>query len=67
MKRFRMTNEVTKHITEFTEEDAPPWLTSKNQVPGSTMDSSWFWKGYVLTLEIGGVVLTDFNAIERIE
>jgi len=67
-KRFRMSHLSFNRITEFTEheDDAPTWLTSRNTVKGSTMDSRWFWEEHVLTLEVGQHVLTDFNRIERI-
>ena len=54
-------------IRTFTESTAPDWLTSANQVKGSTMDDSWFWKDHVLTLEVGQSVETDFSKITRIE
>jgi hypothetical protein len=59
-KRFKIPVEV------FTEENAPKWLTSENTVPGSTMDSRWFWDNYVLTLDIGSTIETDFSVIKRI-
>ena len=49
----------------FTEESAPSWLTSCNTVKGSTMDERWFWKGHVLTLNVGESVETDFTKITR--
>jgi hypothetical protein len=51
---------------EFTEADAPDWLTSKNTVQGSTMDARWFWTSHVLTLKVGESVKTDFQLITRI-
>lgn len=55
----------TKQV--FDENTAPDWLTSKNTIPGSTMDARWFWVGYVLTLEVGKMVKTDFQRITSIE
>lgn len=51
---------------DFSENDAPAWLTSENTVKGSTMDGRWFWKEHVLTLEVGESIDTDFNTIKRI-
>ena len=50
----------------FSEVDAPDWLTSRNTVPGSTMDNRWFWEKHVLTLPLGGSIDTDFHRITRI-
>lgn len=68
-KKFEMTH---RHFTErspetFTEETAPDWLTSKNTVPGSTMDNRWFWDDHVMRLSVGGSVDTEFRIITRIE
>jgi hypothetical protein len=57
---FGETPEVFDEIT------APDWLTSKNTVKGSTMDTRWFWKEHVLTLEVGHQIKTDFHTITRI-
>ena len=67
-KRFRMTHKIFKSAPpeEFTEDDAPDWLTSRDTVKGSTMDGRWFWEGHVLTLKIGKAVDTDFRRIERV-
>lgn len=69
MKKFTMKNLITSHIEvkEFTEETAPDWLTSRNSVPRSTMDMSWFWKNHVLKLKVGQHVDTDANRITRIK
>ena len=67
MKRFRRNSLWSDFEEEFTEETAPDWLTSRNQIKGSTMDDSWFWFGHVLTLEVGQSVETDFSKITRIE
>lgn len=64
--RFRMTAVHGHGVREFGVEDAPGWLTSKNTVPGSTMDMRWFWEKHVLTLEIGKFVDTDFHRITRV-
>lgn len=44
----------------------PPGFLSC-RAPGSTMDVSWFWDGYVLKLNVGESVNTDFRKITRIE
>lgn len=31
------------------------------------MDNRWFWTDYVLTLEVGQSVETDFSVIKRVE
>lgn len=51
----------------FTETTAPDWLTSRNTVKGSTMDSRWFWTEYVLNLQVNESTNTDFQKITRIE
>ena len=60
-----MTHRFFEHAAaeEFDEESAPDWLTSKNSVPGSTMDGRWFWNDHVLTLGVGEKVDTDFRTI----
>lgn len=65
--KFEMMHRFFKVIHTFTPDDAPDWLTSKNTVKGSTMDNRWFWNDYVLKLEIGSAVKTDFHIITRIE
>jgi len=62
---FKATHFLDKVIM-FSEEDAPDWLTCKNQIPNSTMDTSWFFRDHVLKLEVGQFVETDFHIIERI-
>jgi hypothetical protein len=64
--RFKMTHLNFDTSVEFTEADAPDWLTSKNTVQGSTMDARWFWTSHVLTLKVGESVKTDFQLITRI-
>ena len=51
------------YVISFNENNAPDWLTSCNTVKGSTMDMRWFWTGYVLTLEVGESIDTDFQKI----
>lgn len=65
--KFVMTPLYAGTPKEFSETDAPDWLTSKNTVRGSTMDMRWFWEDHVLKLPVGGVVLTEFQKIQRTE
>lgn len=68
MMRFEMRHKFFKDdLVQFSELDAPDWLTSINTIPGSTMDDRWFWTDYVLTLQIGKSVKTDFQTITRVE
>jgi hypothetical protein len=68
MKRFSMQHKFFKTKPEiFSEYNAPHWLTSEYTKKGSTMDSRWFWEDYVLALDVGQSVDTDFNIITRIE
>ena len=53
-------------VTEFTDVNAPDWLTSANTIKGSTMDMRWFWRDHVLALPVGGSVDTDFQKITRV-
>ena len=56
---FNMQHKYLSHVSlQFTEVDAPDWLTGPCHC--------WFWKGYVLPLEVGKSVETDFNTITRI-
>lgn len=64
---FKLQNKFFENSDFFTEETAPDWLTSVNTVKGSTMDNRWFFNDYVLTLEIGKSIETDFNIITRIK
>lgn len=64
---FTMTHNVFGNTVTFIETDAPDWLTSTNQVRGSTMDDSWFYNDHVLKLEVGQSVETDFHTITRVE
>lgn len=69
LKHFSIRNQLfpKSTINYFTEETAPDWLTSKNTVPGSTMDNRWFWDLKVLPLKVGESVYTDFHIINRIK
>lgn len=65
--KFTMKHKFfSKNIENFSESDAPDWLTGVKTFPGSTMDCRWFWKDYVLTLEVGKSIDTDFQVITRI-
>lgn len=68
MKTFSMSHLVweRKEPEVFTEATAPKWLTSEGTIKGTTMDDRWFWNDYVLTLEVGQSVETDFSRITRI-
>lgn len=65
--KFQMTHNIFETSIEFTEDDAPTWLTSEDSVKGSTMDYRWFWKNHVLTLKVGEQIQTDFRTITRTE
>jgi len=65
-KTFEAIRLSSRACLGFTEETAPAWLTGENTVPGSTMDSRWFWKNHILTLGIGDSIRTDFHVIRRI-
>ena len=67
MKKFTLTHNTFGKTIEFTFETAPDWLTSANEVRGSTMDNSWFYNDYVQKLEVGQSVETDIHTITRIE
>lgn len=63
-----MQHKFFDHVkTNFTESNAPTWLTSEETVKGSTMDMRWFWEDHVLKLQIGQSVETDFQIITRVE
>ena len=63
-----MTHKIFQNAKaeEFNEEQAPDWLTSRNTVPGSTMDDRWFWQEHVTKLQVGEQIETDFRIITRI-
>ncbi len=65
MKRFLLQSRFGGKQTEFDELTAPPWL-KEGGVEGSTMCNRWFWEDYVLTLDIGKSVETDFTRITRV-
>jgi hypothetical protein len=66
MKEFKATHlYFSNKILEFNEINAPDWLTCKDTVRGSTMDNRWFWKNYVLALEVNESINTTFWKIER--
>ena len=58
MKRFRFVHDIFGTDVEHDETNLPPWLTHKA--------NKWFLDGYVMKLEVGGVVQTDFHTITRI-
>lgn len=58
---------LTVKPVQFSEHDAPDWLTSVNTNPGSTMDHRWFWNNHVMTLQVGQSVDTDFQTVTRVE
>jgi len=64
--RFRLTHETTGYVREFSEDDAPRWLKYGGR-EGSTMCNRWFWNDYIMKLEVGQKIPTDFQEIERIE
>ena len=66
MKTFKREHRYFDSVNYFDEKTAPAWLTSVNTVPGSTMDSRWFWNDYILTLEVGESRDTDFQKITRL-
>lgn len=66
MKVFEATSDLNGAKKQFTENDAPDWLTSCNTVPGSTMDNRWFWEKHVLALGVGATAQTDYHTIRRI-
>jgi hypothetical protein len=59
MKKFKMRHLYFRVDRTFTEDDPPWWLTSD--------EFNWWWKDYVLTLEVGESIDSDFHRIERIE
>lgn len=65
--KFSMRHKFFKGQIEFSEDNAPEWLTSENSIKGSTMDQRWFWTDHVLTLHVGESIETDFNIITRTE
>ena len=43
-------------INNFTEENPPNWVI---------IDDGWWWKGHVLTLNVGKSIESDFQKITR--
>ena len=67
MKQFELRHRFFDgRPSQFSEHDAPDWLTGVKTVPGSTIDNRWFWHDHVLTLQIGESIQTDFQTIRRI-
>lgn len=64
--KFTATHTIFCCVLEFGVDDAPAWLTSQGTVPGSTMDMRWFWTDYVLKLQVGESVKTEFHEITRV-
>lgn len=67
MKRFKIKHKMWNTECFHFENDLPTWLKCDGAVKGSTMDSSWFLEEYVLKLELGASIDTDFRVITRIE
>lgn len=44
---------------EFTETNPPEWLVS--------YEYHWFWVKYILTLDVGKSINTDFHKITRVQ
>lgn len=65
-KGFSSRHKIFGSEKQFTELNAPDWLTSINTRPGSTMDYRWFWKDHCLTLHVGESIETDFHVITRV-
>ena len=64
---FSMKHKFFDTETQFTELNAPLWLTSEDTIKGSTMDFRWFWNDIILKLNVGESRETDFQIIKRIE
>jgi hypothetical protein len=66
-RKFKMTMlpGLGRTVEHFTEETAPWWLKEGGRA-GSTMCNRWFWNDYIMKLEVGGTIDTDFRRIERI-
>jgi hypothetical protein len=64
---FEITHLVFDNKPErFTEKTAPNWLTSCNTRKGSSIDGRAFWYDYVLKLDIGKSIETDYRKITRV-
>jgi hypothetical protein len=67
MKTFKITHLIFKKKSSvINENNAPDWLTSNNTRKGSTAGNRWFWKDYVLKLNIGESIDTTFRTITRL-
>jgi hypothetical protein len=56
---FETRHKIFLHTTEFTEDKPPAWITQS--------DLKWWFDKYVLTLEVGESIETDFQRITRKE
>jgi len=65
LKTFNLKHKIFKTIQTFTEDNAPKWLCEGGRA-GSTMDNRWFWNDYVLKLNVGQKIDTDFHVVKRI-
>lgn len=68
--KFKMLHHLLHPHLEpefFTEDEttAPWWLCKR--APGSTAHQGWFWDDYIMKLEVGQSIDTDFRQITRIE
>jgi len=60
MKKFKMQHRVMKKtVKEFYEDNPPKWMLSD--------EFKWWYDDYVLKLEVGKSIRTDFQNITRIE
>jgi hypothetical protein len=59
MKKFKQSHLIFSNEFIFFENKVPLWLTSKTY--------KWWWKDFVLELEIGKYIDSDFNRITRIK
>lgn len=60
MKKFRMTHDAFEdNVIVFQEDNPPWWLLADN--------FKWFWDKYVMTMDVGATVQTDYRTIERIQ
>lgn len=59
MKKFKMVHLDFGTESLFNEDTVPKWLLSD--------EYNWFYKEYILTLDVGGNIETDFQRIIRVE
>lgn len=61
MKKFKMTHRflIEAPPTEFDASSPPTWLVSKTY--------NWWYEGYVLKLDVGESIDSDFQTIKRAE